>query len=252
MRRENSGIQVQWMGRGGGVVYLDNLDFEQDPSTTDPANTTIFSDPYVNALKTAFATGTPGNPGTLRYNAAPDAETLDSWILPANARMMSHAGIRDYNGGAPNTALQDFLHLCHVLGVDPMIIMPITFTEADSRGLVDFLYGGSATTYGAKRIATGGPPGGYQSWFHTIHLELGNENWNAGFLGQAVGWRFKTSSGYQDYTARFNTIGTAMRAMPSYLATRTELIMGAIEAGAGVNLSEVANYGHPDAIEIAE
>src|SRR5271170_4231676 len=92
MKQENSAIQIEWIGRGGGVVYLDNLDFEQDPTTTDPSNTTVFSDQYVNGLKTAFATGMPGNPGTLRYNPAPSSETLDSWLLPLYARMVTNAG----------------------------------------------------------------------------------------------------------------------------------------------------------------
>ncbi|HEX3471150.1 MAG TPA: hypothetical protein VHT28_08190, partial [Silvibacterium sp.] len=252
MRSENSAVQVEWTGRGGGIVYLDNLDFEQDPSTTDPGNPTIFSDQYVRALKTVFATGTPGNPGTLRYNPAPDSETLDSWILPANAQLMSNAGIQEYNGGTPKTPLQDFLQLCHVLGVDPMIIMPITLTETDARGLVDFLYGGPNTAYGAKRIALGGPRDGYQNWFHTIHLELGNENWNSGFAGQALGWRINTDSGYQDYTSRFNTIATAMRAVPSYVGVQTELIMGVQMAGVGASYADVADHGHPDAIEVEE
>src|SRR5271165_2719475 len=256
MRQENGQIQVQWIGQRGGVVYLDNLDFEQDPATTDPANTTVFSDPYVNALKTAFATGTPGNPGTLRYNPAPSSETLDSWLLPLYARMVTNAGVDKgfYTSGTSNTSLQDFLRLCQVLGVDPLIIMPITFTEADAKGLVDFLYGGADTAYGAKRIALGGPSaaGGYASVFKMIHLELGNENWNGGFVGQAIGFRFGVASVYQDYTSRFNTLATDMRAMPSYVGAQTELILGVQAAGAGSYMPNVATYGHPDAIEIAE
>ncbi len=256
MKQENSAIQVEWIGRGGGVVYLDNLDFEQDPATTDPSNTTIFSDQYINALKTVFATGTPGNPGTLRYNPAPSSETLDSWLLPLYARMMTNAGVDNgfYTSASSKTSLQDFLHLCQVVGLDPLIILPITFTEADAKGLVDFLYGGPNTVYGAKRIALGGPnaAGGYASVFKVIHMALGNENWNGGFTSQAIGFRFGITSVYQDYTSRFNTLATDMRAMPSYVSAQTELVMGAQAAGAGAFMVNVANYGHPDAIEIAE
>src|SRR5271156_1743621 len=256
MKQENSGIQVEWIGRGGGVVYLDNLDFEQDPATTDPANSTIFSDQYVNALKIVFATGTPGNPGTLRYNPAPSSETLDSWLLPLYARMMTNEGVDRgfYSSASSKTSLQDFLHLCQVVGVDPLIILPITFTEADSKELVDFLYGGPKTVYGAKRIALGGPsaPGGYASIFKVIHLALGNENWNGGFTSQAIGWRQGTDSPSQDYTSRFNTLATDMRATPSYVSARTELVIGVQTAGAGAYMSNIATHGHPDAIEIEQ
>jgi hypothetical protein len=258
MIQENGQIQVQWRGSQGGVVLLDNLDFEQDPATTDPANTTIFSDAYVHALKKVFATGTPGNPGTLRYNPAPDAETLDSWLLPLYERTMTNTGRGEafYNSASSNTSLQDFLHLCQTVGTDPLLIVPITFTDADAKGLIDFLYGGPATAYGAKRIALGGPSaaGGYASVFHVIHLALGNENWNVGFLGESLGFRYAKGgkSPYQDYTSRFNTLATAMRAMPSYAGAQTELIMGVQTAGAGAYTDDVAKDGHPDAIEIEQ
>ncbi len=259
MTQENAQIQVQWRGSGGGIVYLDNLDFELDPSTTDQANTTVFSDQYVHALRKVFATGTPGNPGTLRYNPAPDSETLDSWLLPLYERTMTNTGLGPsfYNSGIPNTSLPDFLHLCQIVGVDPLLIVPITFTDADSKALIDFLYGGPGTVYGAKRIALGGPSaaGGYASIFHVIHLALGNENWNAGFLAQGLGFRYAKVGGksfYQDYTSRFNTVATAMRGVPSYVGAQTELIMGVQTAGAGSYMDYVAKDGHPDAIEIEQ
>ncbi|WP_446745065.1 hypothetical protein [Silvibacterium acidisoli] len=259
MTQNNSQIQVQWTAQQGGMVYLDNLDFEKAPETTDSSNTTIFSDAYVHALKKTFASGSPGNPGTLRYNPSPDSETLDSWILPANARPMTANGVSQtfYTSGTGDTSLQDFLHLCETLKVDPLVIVPITFTAADAKGLIDFLYGDKNTAYGAKRIDLGGPaaPGGYASVFHTIHLAFGNENWNGGFVGQAIGFRFAKEgkgSAYQDYTSRFNTIATAMRGVPSYRRKQTELIMGVQTAMSGAYIEDVARDGHPDAIELEQ
>jgi hypothetical protein len=247
-----SQITIQFVASGTGVVELDNLAFEQDPTTTDPTNPTIFEDRYVNAWRTAFNTGGPGNGATWRYNVAPNGETLDSWILPTFARQMVATGINSYNGGNPNPALQDYLLLCHTLGADPYIILPITLSETDARNLVDFLYGSSSTIYGAKRIALGGPTDGYQTWFRVIHMPLGNENWNTGFLGQALGWRSGTASGYQDYTSRANTLFTDMRGMESYVASQTDLIIGVQQYGAGGYASNVATYGHPDSMEFAD
>jgi len=247
-----SQITVQFVASGTGVVELDNLDFEQDPSTTDPTNPTIFQDQYVNAWRTAFNTGGPGNGATLRYNVAPDGETLDSWILPTLSRQMVTTGINNYGYGNPDPALQDYLLLCHTLGADPYIILPITLSETDAKNLIDFLYGSSSTTYGAKRIALGGPTDGYQTWFRVLHMPLGNENWNSGFLGQALGWRSGTSSVYQDYTSRANTIFTDMRAVASFVASQTDLIIGVQQYGGGAYASNVATYGHPDSMEFAD
>ena len=247
-----SQIAVQFVASGTGVVELDNLDFEQDPSTTDPTNPTIFQDQYVNAWRTAFNTGGPGNGATLRYNVAPDGETLDSWILPTLSRQMVTTGINNYSYGNPDPALQDYLLLCHTLGADPYIILPITLSETDAKNLIDFLYGSSSTTYGAKRIALGGPTDGYQTWFRVLHMPLGNENWNSGFLGQALGWRSGTSSVYQDYTSRANTIFTDMRAVASFVASQTDLIIGVQQYGGGAYASNVATYGHPDSMEFAD
>ena len=247
-----SQITVQFVASGTGVVELDNLDFEQDPSTTDPTNPTIFQDQYVNAWRTAFNTGGPGNGATLRYNVAPDGETLDSWILPTLSRQMVTTGINNYSYGNPDPALQDYLLLCHTLGADPYIILPITLSETDAKNLIDFLYGSSSTTYGAKRIALGGPTDGYQTWFRVLHMPLGNENWNSGFLGQALGWRSGTSSVYQDYTSRANTIFTDMRAVASFVASQTDLIIGVQQYGGGAYASNVATYGHPDSMEFAD
>ena len=202
-----------------------------------------------------FATGTPGNPGTLRYNPAPSSETLDSWLLPLYARMMTNAGVDNgfYTSASSNTSLQDFLHLCQVLGLDPLIILPITFTEADAKGLVDFLYGGPNTVYGAKRIALGGPSaaGGYASIFKVIHLAWAMRTGMAGSL--AGHWLCVTARPAPTRTTHRDLIRGYRHARDAQLCRcATELIMGVQAAGAGAYMVNVANYGHPDAIEIAE
>ena len=253
-RGGNTALQFTLNQTGTGVTYIDNIDMEPDPSQADPTNATIFSDDYVNELKKDLCTRCDGPPATLRYNIAPNSETLDSWILPANARLMESTGLNLYWDGAPNTSLQDFLQLCHVLRVDPYIILPITLTTTDAANLVDFLYGGSGTTYGAKRISLGGPSAtsGYATWFGTIHMSLGNENWNQGFVGQILGWRQSASFAYQDYGTRAGTIFATMRGMASYIPSQTELIVGVQQVGAGGGFSNIADYAHPDGIEFAQ
>ena len=83
-------------------------------------------------------------------------------------------------------------------------------------------------------------------------MPLGNENWNSGFLGQALGWRSGTTSVYQDYTSRANTIFTDMRGVESYVASQTDLIIGVQQFGGGAYATNVATYGHPDSMEFAD
>ena len=253
------GAQLDWVvsGTGAWTALFDNFDFELNPSTTDPTNTSIYSDAYIATLRILLNKGASGNNGTLRYNINPSGLNLDDWIQPTYAIPNIAQGIHlgAYTGSGQRTdALQDYLLTCHLVGADPYIILPINLLETDAPHLVDFLYGSSGTTYGAKRIALGGPSGagGYASWFRTIHMSLGNENWNSGFLGYNLGYRSGTTDGLQDYMSRGNTIFTDMRGTASYIASQTDLILGGQQfTPEGSPSSDFANFGHPDSIEIA-
>lgn len=252
----NSGIFVNFVFSGGGIMEASSLSF--GPITTTSG--TIYTDAYVNQLKQDMGTGLPGKPATLRYNPNPSGETMDTWLLPATARYMTNTGTSIgstgfYNGGEGNASLQDFLQLCHVLQVDPYLILPVTFSVTEADNFVDFLTGSTGTTYGAKRVALGGPSGGYQTWFGTIHVEIGNEDWNTGFTGFSLGPRITP---YQDYMVRFGTLAASMRGMSSYVPSQMELDFNYQTAHNGAYLADfsglagIITAASPDAVEFEE
>lgn len=247
----NSNINVNFAFATGGKIEATDLYF----GPQSPTSGTVITDAYFQSLQTDMNSGAPGNPGTLRYNPNPSSETMDSWILPNTARMMTNSGTAIeassfYTNAEANMSLQDHLALCIALQVDPLLIVPATFDVTEWQNLIDFLYGSNATVYGAKRIALGGPSasGGYATVFNTIHLEQNNESWNTGFTGFSLGPRIST---YQDYQNRFATIAAAARAMPSY-SSKTELIFNYQTASAGSSLTGATGIiaiAHPDALE---
>lgn len=235
-------IKASPVGNAATNLLFDNISMVNNAAT----NPTVFDDDYVNALKAwcQSATNTTGPACTMRlYAPSPEAETMANWVLPSFQHRPQIT-----NPGAISTAyatnmigITDFLVLCQYIGAIPVLNIPITITPTDTANLVDYLEGGSSTTYGAIRTNAGQSipwVGASDSPFPEIYIEFGNENWNSGFLGNAIGWNQSgpTNQLYYDYALRSKTVFAAARAQQSaegYSKTSTKWVMGLQTATGG-------------------
>ena len=237
-------LQITVSADSGAATNLlfDNISMTNSGDT----NPTVFNDAYVAGLKALCQTAenTTGPGCTLRlYAPSPEAETVANWVLPTfqhrpeitNAGAISNAYSQDAIG------IFDFLYLCQYIHATPVLNIPITMTTADAANLVDYLEGGPSAPFGATRIAQGqavpwvGDP---SSPFSTIYIEFGNENWNPGFLGNAIGFNSSAPSNplYYDYALRAQAVFAAARerqTAQSYSQTATKWILGLQTASRG-------------------
>ena len=149
----------------------------------DPANRTAFRDEVVKTLKEL-------RPGILRLMSshAGLGSTVDNLLAPPLARQRPgysawSATIEDIPVGIP-----EFLELCQEVGAEPWIVAPTAMSTEEARKLAEYLAGGPETAGGALRVA-GGRREPWTHAFQTIHIELGNETWNADFSGRNHGGR---------------------------------------------------------------
>ena len=204
-------------------------------------NPTAFRSEVVEALRTL-------HPGVLRYmdNGTDFGSSLDNMLAPPFARQRTGASTQETLHEDIPLGLEEFLTLCAAVGADPWYSMPPGTSPQEARQLIEYLAGPLTTPYGAKRAALGRR----EPWttaFHTIHLELGNEQWNArSFAGSTI----------NDPTAfgrRAGEIYTAMRAVPGFQPQAFDLIMGSwatvpwwtgqeLSASSGVDSVAVAPY----------
>lgn len=238
-----------------GSVYLDNVSFAK--IHTDPANTTVFRDEVIQTLKKFYGPPSSANPGTFRYWLNQNAETMNNWTRPdyAHAPIGSGAGyfLQPTGNGAVSLSLEDYLAICQLLKADPYLEVPVTFSTADAANLIEFLAGGSGTTYGARRIALG-QTGPWTSVFSTIHLSFCNECWNFGsFAGQSIAFRkgAPNQEYYYDYSMRARDIFAAMRAAPDYKPSSFDLGMDA-QTSVPWSMDAAIARAHPDSIEIED
>ena len=198
----------------GADVRFDNVALT-DPST----NPTAFADTFVNTLKAycQSASNTTGPKCALRYGPSPDSETMANWVksefLAQPSTEAANSTDIQFSFGPGYFTLKpriyDFLQLCAYVGATPVLIVPVTFSAADSASLMDYLEDNAgSTTYGAIRQSQGqstawvGQPG---SPFPFIFLEMGNENWNGLFLGHALFGHSYNPNNYYDYGIHIGT-----------------------------------------------
>lgn len=201
--------QLTLAAANGSEILLDDVSFERIDS--DPANTTVFRDEVVSALKEF-------QPGILRHWAGQLGDTLDNQIAPTFARMRSGYSSNSSERDELTFDLEEFLQLCAVLGAEPWYVVPITFSPEEAAGLIQYLAGSSTTPYGAKRAARGrlNP---WTDTFPRIHLEFGNESWNSVFKGGAIEWPVP-------YGSRATEIFGAMRRAPEFKPVQFDLVLG--------------------------
>jgi hypothetical protein len=218
--------QVQFYTVGADSFYLDDASLVQ--LNTDSTNTTVFRDPVVKALKQL-------NPGILRFWFNQLGEPLDNMLAPPLGRQRS-----TYNAYATDIdfveyGLTDFLQLCQTVGADPWVVVPITLSNAEASNLIDYLAGPTSTVYGAKRAAAG-QTAPWTSVFNKIHLEFGNEAWDAIFNGGDM-------EIHQAYGTRTQAVFAAMRSNANFNAPSFDLIMNgqAIYAPANTVIQSYCN-----------
>lgn len=204
-------LLLQFVPQGSSVL-LDDVSLVQ--TNADATNTTFFSDPVVNALKTL-------RPGILR-NVQPGYEltdTLDNQLATPFGRQRSGYTPQATQQTELQYGLHDFLELCETVGAEPWYVVPITFTTAETANLMEYLGGSASTPYGARRAALG-HPAPWTSVFPTIHLELGNEAWNdLDFYGGTI-------SDPAAYGSRGTEVFSAAKASPFYASSKFDLILG--------------------------
>ena len=195
----------------GAQIYLDDVALTEPAAATNP---TAFRNAVVDTLRTL-------QPGVLRFmdGGADFASTTDNMIAAPFARLRAGYGEGQTEQDDISIGLHDFLVLCQAVGAEPWYTVPAGISPVDMQNLIQYLAGSSSTTYGAIRASLG-QAAPWTSVFPTIHLELGNEMWNAGsFAGEAV----------PNPVAYGNIAGTAFaaaRASSSYDPARFDLVMG--------------------------
>jgi len=201
-------LQLQFSVAQSAVV-LDEVSLTRTDG--DPGNPTRFRDPVVAALQSL-------RPGLLRYWAFQLGDTLDNQLAAPMSRLRSGFRTANATGDDLQIGLHEFLELAEHIGAEPWIVMPITFSAAEMRGLIDYFVGDASTLYGGQRAARGRP----QPWtdaFPLIHLELGNETWNLGQRGATI-------EDPAAYGSRGQEIFTAARSATGFSAAKFDLVLG--------------------------
>ena len=148
-------------------------------STADMGNGTLYTTALLKTLKF-------WRPGSCRYWAGQNAETLDNLLAPQESRFTASVYVGT-SGPLMQQGLHDFLTMAKAGGCESVsIAMPITWRwNVDAQHMVDYMNGGPGTAYGAKRIALG-QAAGWPKVFKRIVLDYGNEVWNPGAGNEAM------------------------------------------------------------------
>ena len=199
----------------GGIVLLDNVSFQKSAGT-DPTNKTVFRDEVVAALKAHCAGASLSLvPCELRDWAGQNADEIANSIKPIFERRPTIAGTaydippNDYSASM-SVSFEEFLELCEAIDAEPYYALPETTGPDDAPNWIEYLNGSAATPYGAKRAANG-HAASWLSTFPTVHLPMGNENWNEGGGGDRLGYRADAPDYYYDYSVDAAGVWAAMR-----------------------------------------
>lgn len=241
----------------GGVVIVDDVSFQKSAGT-DPANTTVFRDELLTTLKAHCAGASlSAVPCELRDWAFQNADEIANTIKPIFERQPTIAGTTyDYppNGAVASMSvgLEEFLNLCRAIDAEPYYTLPETTAPEEAAAWIEYLNGSSATPYGAMRAAHGQAA----SWldvFPTIHLPMGNENWNEGITGQGLGFRGDAPDYYYDYSLDAARVWSRMRAGGSWPAggSGIDLVLGFQNGAVNYGVTEAMARANPNSAELA-
>ncbi len=220
----------------GGTVLVSDVSLEQVGG--DPTNHTAFRDEVVETLKEL-------HPGVLRLmeSDAGLGSTVENLLSSPEARERS--GYRAWFKASDDVAIgiPEFLELCRETGAEPWIDAPTAMSLDETRLLAEYLAGPVTTQGGALRAAAGRSEPWTQA-FRTIHIELGNETWNADFRGETI----------QDATAygrRANVVFAAFRAAAGPAADQFDLVVGTHAYDPGRNAALLAAVPLANSLAIA-
>ncbi len=195
----------------GSTALLDDVSLEATPA---PANPTAFRNEVVDTLRAL-------RPGVLRYmdNGTNFGSSLDNMLAVPFARQRSGASEQEVLHEDIPLGLHEFLTLCAAIGAEPWYSMPPGTSSAEAQHLAEYLGGAADTQYGALRARLG-QRSPWTSVFRTIHLELGNEQWNSrSFAGSTI-------NDPKVYGQRASQIFAALRVSPAYRDSSYDLILG--------------------------
>ncbi len=221
----------------GASALLDDVSLA--PSSHIPDNPTAFRDAVVQTLRDL-------QPGVLRYmdNGSNFGSSLDNMLAVPFARKRSGSSIQSAGQDDVPIGLNDFLVLCKAVGAEPWYVLQPGASPAEARNLIDYLAGSATTPYGAKRAALG-QAAPWTTLFPTIHIELGNEQWNvASFYGATIG-------DPAAYGERAEKIFAAARTSPSYNPAKFDLILGSWASVPWWTRQEMAHSGQYDSVDAA-
>ena len=194
-------------------VLLDDVSLT--PAAQSSQNPTAFRDEVVQALRDL-------HPGVLRYmdNGTDFGSSLDNMLAVPFARQRAGSSTQEQLHEDIPIGLHEFLVFCEAIGAEPWYSMPPGTSPAESSKLIEYLSAPASTPYGAKRAALG-QPAPWTQVFPTIHLELGNEEWNGpSFAGSSM-------PDPTAYGQRAGDIFAAARTSPYFQPQRFDLILGA-------------------------
>jgi hypothetical protein len=181
------------------------------------------------------------HPGILRYmdNGTSFGSSLDNLLVFATRQRSGYSTQQTRAEDTP-IGISEFLGLCANVGADPWITLPPGFTPAEAARLIEFISGASIpNTRGAIRMTP------WTSVFQTIHLELGNEQWNSGSFPGA------TINDPTAYAQRANAVFAAMRASKYFQPNKFDLVLGSWFSNPWWSQQELAANTSADTIAIA-
>jgi hypothetical protein len=245
-------------GGSTGTILFDNVSFSNNADT----NASAFTNNLVSSLQ-AYAQKTQNTTGklpTLRYSPDMSVTTLQNLLNNEMQQMPSPEGSQTNITGGTYTktkvSIPEMLGLCQVAGYIPVLIMPINMSTSDMAYFADYLQGTNSGLPGvALRIAQGqtAPWVGTSGVFPYIYLEFGNENWNAAFIGEALGFRSGETGGVLgDYARLMGPLITAFRneqTSQSYTQSQTFWVANAQTAANGSTMADTASNANPDLFE---
>jgi alpha-L-arabinofuranosidase len=217
-------------------ALLDDVSLTAEAERDNP---TAFRNEVVRTLRDL-------RPGVLRYmdNGTNFGSSLDNLLAPPFARQRSGASTQLTVQDDIPIGLHEFLTLAKAVGAEPWFSMPPGTSPAEAASLIEYLSGAPTTHYGAIRAKLG-QSDPWSSVFPQIHLELGNEQWNArSFAGSTI-------NDPTAYGRRAEAVFQAIRAAHSFIPARFDLILGSWATNSWWTQQEMASSGGFDSVAVA-
>ena len=217
-------------------ALLDDVALE---AAAGPGNPTAFRDDVVQTLRDL-------KPGVLRYmdNGTDFGSSLDNLLAVPFARVRSGFSTQQTVQEDVPIGLHEFLELARAVGAEPWFSMPAATSPREAACLIEYLAGDPETPYGARRAALGQR----KPWtevFPSIHLELGNEQWNGGSFPGA------TLDEPIAFAARAQEVFAGARHGASFNQARFDLVLGTWAAVPWWTLQELSANTNSDSVAIA-